>query len=81
MKNIYSIKMSGTLLVIISFLILGVSTIYYKLINMVPTLEILSHMVVWSMSFSEVLFTEVRSRLYNTLELENNHLLNLLIFV
>jgi chloramphenicol-sensitive protein RarD len=67
MKNKLNFNSSGTLLVIIAFLTWGIAPIYFKSIQMVSPLEILSHRIIWSVLFLFLIITS-KNQLYKIIE-------------
>lgn len=51
MKDRFPLQTSGTILILIAFFSWGLSPIYFKSIQMVSPLEILSHRIIWSIFF------------------------------
>ena len=51
MKETFKFNFSGTTLILISLLIWGVAPIYFKSVQMVSSLEILAHRIIWSLFF------------------------------
>lgn len=68
MKFLYNLKNSGTFLIVSACLAWGFSPIYFKLINMVPPLEILCHRVLWSFAFLFILII-YKKQLHNVKEI------------
>ncbi len=60
MKNGLKFNSSGTFLIIIAFLTWGIAPIYFKSIQMVSPLEILSHRIIWSVVFLIIIIAAKR---------------------
>ena len=67
MKNGLKFKSSGTILIIIAFFTWGITPLYFKSIQMVSPLEILSHRILWSIVFL-VLIIAAKKELHKIIE-------------
>lgn len=67
MKNGLKFNSSGTILIIIAFLTWGIAPIYFKSIQMVSPLEILSHRIIWSVVFL-IIIIAAKSQLHKIYE-------------
>ncbi len=68
MKNGLKFNSSGTLMIVIAFLTWGVAPIYFKSIQVVTPLEILSHRIIWSIVFL-IIITSAKRQLHKITEI------------